>query len=83
MYIAWSNIERIGSYRRLLFKAEGLYLKSKDGIKGWLKIPLVIGRAFIPLTIFVPTWRDSQLGQIIYHHVPNLFKELEGLRRYF
>ena len=71
----WSDISKL-EVKKNRFNQEGIYIKSQAA-KGWP----VIGKhpdgldVFIPVFMFVKSWRDSDLGQQIKQHAPHLFEK--------
>jgi hypothetical protein len=74
--IEWHNIKRIGEYKNLFWKYEGLYLSKSEGtVTVWfLGARFDRSEVFIPLSIFAENWRDADLGQQIKQHAPHLFE---------
>lgn len=74
--IEWSHIKRIGKYKNLFWKYEGLYLSKSEGtVTVWFPgVRFDRSEVFIPLSIFAENWRDSELGQQIKQHAPHLFQ---------
>jgi len=71
----WKDISKL-EVKKNRFNQEGIYIKSQAA-KGWP----VIGAhpdgldVFIPVFMFVKSWRDSDLGQQIKQHAPHLFEK--------
>lgn len=74
--IEWHNIKRIGEYKNLFWKYEGLYLnKSEGAVTVWFPgARFDRPEVFIPLSVFADNWRDSELGQKIKQYAPHLFQ---------
>ncbi len=76
----WENIKEINMNWAIPFRQEGLHidpdliritewwLGSYTANSGWSR------KAFIPLSAFSESWRESELGQQIKQYAPHLFK---------
>ena len=72
----WDNVERIGMIPMGLLMAEGLILREsalQEKILGRKNLERNRLDRAIPLTLFQPWWRESDLGEEIKHYAPYLF----------
>jgi hypothetical protein len=76
----WNEISKIET-KKNRFKQEGIYIKSQTA-----KGSPVIGKhpdgldVFIPIFMFLESWRESELGQQIKQYAPHLFEQEKSVK---